>query len=436
MISFIYNGFIIPLTSFLIWILKRFNPKLAERQKNYKLSLANLRKLNLQTKSETKRIWFHSASMGEFEQAKSIIEAIKTENPNLQIVVSFFSPSGYNHQKDYEFLDAAFYLPIDTNKNAEELIELINPDAVVFIRYEIWHNFLRQIKNKNIPLFLVDATVPKRKKLFKYPFLKHFIITNYNYFTEIFTVGQEHTDFFSKLGVKSEISTLTDTRFDRIVEKVCNSSSLKLLPDALFKTEKFILVAGSTWIEDETIIFEAIEMLRVIDMIDLQIILVPHEPNKENLVRIQKSFKNYILLSNLINNMIIPYGSSSKKNHFDGMNLLVDSIGKLLGLYKYADFAYIGGGFGAGNHSVAEPAGYGLPICCGPRINNSEDAKALHQISSLTIVNNSNELYYWLKELIENPSMRKRKAELSKKYIWNNQGSSQIISDKILSKIQ
>jgi len=419
--SNVYNALFIPLAHLIIFFLKMFNPKLKEREENCWQSIDSVRKLNLQRSDKT--IWFHSASMGEFEQAKPIIEKIKAKNKNIKIVCSFFSPSGYKNQKNYEFADAVCYLPFDSKKNVKMFLDLVNPCLVVFVRYEIWRNYLEQIKKRQIKVMLIDATAPQSKSILNPFFIRGFTRTNYSFFDYIFTVGEKHTVFFKELGVKSNIKTLSDTRFDRIIEKVSQNQAKPLVPKSIFNEDELVLIAGSSWEEDEKLIFNALRNIELSYKEQLRLIIVPHEPTEEHIQRLQTLFSDTLLFSKLLE-ITKKYDISEVRKIVGKNTIIVDSIGKLLGLYSIADFAYIGGGFGAGIHSVTEPAGYGIPLSCGPKYKVSHDAVNLVKLNTLKIIEGKTDFTKWLEELISDENKRDELGKIAKDHINNNAGAS------------
>jgi 3-deoxy-D-manno-octulosonic-acid transferase len=424
--SKIYNLLVIPPARLFIFFLKLFNNKLARREQDCEQSLNSIKELE---KSGKKRIWFHAASMGEFEQAKPLIEMIKCRNPEIQIIVTFFSPSGYINQKNYSYADAVSYMPFDTLKNVINFIELAKPDTVVFVRYEIWRNYLEQIRFRNIPLYLICATEPTGK-LMKSSMFKKFTARNYNYFTKIFTVGNNHTEFFKKFGVRTNIETLSDTRYDRIIENITAGKEKMILQGGIFKDDEFIVVAGSTWKPDEDIIINTIEKLSK-EGINFRVIFVPHEPTPEHVNQLKSRMVKAVTLSDLLAMKSQNRTSTEIRNYLADNHLIVDSIGKLLGLYKYATIAYIGGAFGVGVHSVAEPAGYGIPLACGPRCDNSHDAIQLIRLNALTVIKNNIDFYNWVKSYYQQLEKRTKTGKIAKEYIFSQKGTTEKIFDSI-----
>lgn len=421
----IYNILFIPIFLFLSKILAIFLPKVKERNKNITLSLENLKKIN----HSFPVIWFHAASMGEFEQAKPIIEKIKNTNQNIQIICTFFSPSGYNTQKKYEFADAVCYLPFDSIKNAKKFINQINPTAVVFVRYELWLNFLSQLRKQKISTMLANATYPSVLK--KAAILSGFYRCLFNLFDKIYAVSKIDYDLFNNLNLKTQIIRSSDTRIDRIIAKVDEVKESNIIPKAYFNNEDVVLVAGSTWDIDENYLLYAYNKINKIYNNRLKLIIVPHEPTQAHIDNLTAKISDYILLSKLIDNL-------DKNINIRNRNeiIIVDSIGKLLKLYGNANIAYIGGAFGVGVHSLTEPAGYGIPLCTGTNCYNSPDCNTLYESGALTIVNTKEELFNWIENVIINNKFRYNSGLAAENYIKSSTGATNIIAIDIMKYIE
>ncbi len=423
MLSIIYNYIFIPLAKLYIFIAKPFDEKLKDRENTCR----RLLQIDIKPKSARKRIWFHAASMGEFEQAKPVIETLKKRNPAIEIIVSFYSPSGYNNQKKYRFADHILYLPLDSKQNAKRFIDKIDPDLAVFIRYDLWRNHLIELKQKKIKSLLICATKPGGKLAGKVSFIRNFHKTNYNLIDEIYTVNEDETAYFNQLNLSAAITTLADTRFDRIIKKVESASKVTILPDNYYNQEDFVLVAGSTWPPDENIIIESLGKINDSASNRLRIIFVPHEPTAGHIAILSGKLNNAVLLSELGGGHL----ASAESKH-----IIVDSIGKLLSIYKYADAAYIGGGFGSGVHSTAEPAGYGIPLAAGPKMKNSPDAVNLKNNETLEIITCANDLTKWLGMIMRQEDKRIEAGNKSKEYIYSQRGASLKVYQRILEILQ
>lgn len=379
-----------------------------------------------------KVIWIHSASMGEFEQIKPVIEELREKRDYLYIVASFFSPSGYKNQKDYPLVDKVCYMPIDTKENAERFISSINPEIAIFVRYEIWRNHLLELKKRNIPAILVNATMPTNNFYRNSTFTRYFLRDNLNLFNLILTSGSRHTHYFDHLDLKTEVRTLTDTRFDRIIQKVEESKTFEILDYRIFEPNELIIVAGSIWEQDEKILLPAINQVRKEIDANIKVIFVPHEPTEEHIDNLSAKVPAHAL-SSRIRQCLMDKGCKWVHEKLLGKDIIVDEIGYLLGLYKYGHIAYIGGAFGEGIHSVIEPAGFGLPIISGPNLSKSTDAQLLNKSKALKVIKNQKELADWLKFLILNIDFRKEYGRIAKEYVYNSAGSSKMVADKIIS---
>jgi 3-deoxy-D-manno-octulosonic-acid transferase len=309
-----------------------------------------------------KRIWFHSSSLGEFEQAKPIIAEIKRRFPTTQIIVSFFSPSGYEHSLKYSLASVITYLPFDSRANAERFVETIRPDAAIMVRYDVWPNHLWSLKRRGIPVFIANATL-RPSTLRDLPLVRQFHRAMYNALDFILTVSDDDRAVFASYGLdRPLIKVMGDTRYDQVWRRSTESKARHLLPDAV-TAGKRVLILGSSWTSDEEVVLPACETLAAAHP-ELLVILVPHEPTLANLERIEEAIGT-----------AMPVIRFSNMNDYAGETvILVDSVGILMGLYRYG---HVGGSFGTGIHNVLEPAAYGLPVLMGPRHQNSQEAVRL-----------------------------------------------------------
>ena len=323
-------------------------------------------------------------------------------------------------------------MPFDRLSDVQYFLGVIKPDIAVFVRYEIWRNYLSQLKLQKVPVYLIDATKPESFWLVKAPLIKRFTRNNYDYFDRIYTVDEKQSEFFKKMNIKSEIITLSDTRFDRIAGKVQQASQLKIIPEGYFHPDEFVIVLGSSWPMDEKIAFRAVNEWNNKKDKKIKLIVVPHEPTESHIIEIQQTAANFVLLSEIEKHIDDEdFISDNKSKH-----ILVDSIGKLLMLYSYADAAYIGGAFGAGVHSVTEPAGYGIPLAAGTGMQNSPDAVNLKDLKCLTIISGPNDFYEWIRIMIENKDEYDKMSKTAGDYINTKLGSSKKIYEDITSEIK
>ena len=389
-------------------IARALSPKFNERESAIEKQWTTISKNN-----ETQSVWIHAASLGEFEQARPIIESIKKNHPQYQITLTFFSPSGYRIRKSYNGADRVLYLPLDILANTERFLDVIEPDIIMFVRYELWLNYLLSARKRAIPVYAVNATFPS-SDIWKYfrPILRSLL----NLFSEIYTVGEEHTERFLALNPRLHVHTGSDTRIDRIYEQVQNMRQSPHLINEIIPLQKSeqdcIIVLGSSWQEDEQMFLEALPSLDE----HVRLIIVPHEPEEHVLERLLNTVPDAVLLSDL-----------SKHN---AKHIIVDSIGKLLAIYAIADAAYIGGGFGAGVHSCAEPAGYGIPLSCGPFIDRSPDAIALNTKGALEVVRTSSDAAHWMHAVAA--GAMKHAGEAAEQYIGQAQGMTSTIVKEIV----
>lgn len=360
----------------------------------------------------------HSSSMGEFEQAKPIIEKLKKEK-NANILVTFFSPSGYENSLKYPYADVISYLPFDTPPLTEKFLDLVRPDVVVFMRYDIWPNIIMQIQNRNIPSFIVDATMRSDSNR-KLPLIKDFHREIYAGFTKILTVSEEDAKNFRSFGLdESKAVAVGDTRFDRVYQKSLQARERKLLPDGIFKDKK-VFVFGSSWESDEEVVFPALNKLLKYEK-DAVAVIVPHEPTILHLEKIEHSFVKKF-----------PTIRFSYMNNYNNEKIIiVDSIGILLTLYYYADAAYVGGSFKQGIHNVLEPAVYGIPVLYGPKYHNSQEAEILVDKGGAFVVNNKKEAYTKLRILFKDEVSRKTAGSVCFDYVNGNIGATSLILDEI-----
>ncbi len=352
-------------------------------------------------------IWVHVSSLGEYEQALPVIKQLKENHTNYQILVSFFSPSGYENIKDKSLTDCITYLPLDTPKNAKKFIKLVQPKMAIFVKYDLWPNYLRQLQIHHIPNYLISAVFTKNHSYLKYRWLRKIL----KGFTHIFV-----QDYFSENILKKneiqQVSFAGDTRFDRVYQIAKSQNKLEFIEH--FKQDKPLFIAGSTWPKDEVLLTKYLNETNQ----HFKTIIAPHEIDKKHIEQIVANLKlPYILFS-----QIQPQTDLSSYKV-----LILDSIGLLKYTYRYADVVYIGNGFGKSIHNVQEPAVYGVPIVTGPNIGHFNEAKALQKLGALMTVQSYVDLKKTLDKLWQNPDLRAHKAQLTKEYISINLGATQKI---------
>ncbi len=371
-------------------------------------------KININLAKQENTVWFHCSSLGEFEQGRPVIEEYKKHNPNAFIVLTFFSPSGYEIRKNYENADLILYLPLDIKKNVNKFLDLIKPKFAVFVKYEFWYNYLHQLWLRNIPLFLISANFREDQWFFKSygrSFRKML-----GYFSHIFVQNEQSLKILKRHSIEN-VTIAGDTRVDRVYQ-ISNEVKENSVIEK-FKNQKILLVAGSSWKKDEEILIKYINESGN----NLKWIIAPHEIKKENILRIQKS----------ITRPSVKYSTFKEKQDSNAEVLIIDNIGMLSSLYKYGDIAYIGGGFGKGIHNILEPATFGIPVIFGPNYKKFHEACELRKQGGAIPVSNFSDLEKTLNELVNNDEVRQKAANISKQYIKNNLGSAQLIVDKLLT---
>lgn len=416
--SVVYNILFLPLFYLVLRIAGIFNQKINRGIAGRENLFDELITSNNSLKRTGKLIWFHSASLGEFEQAKPIIEKLKNEKKG-NIIVTFFSPSGYENSRKYPHADIISYLPFDTKKNAEKFISIIKPDLFVMMRYDIWPNLVWKLKEMNIPAFIVDATMRENSNR-SLPLLRSFHKSLYNDISKILTVSKADADAFKLFNIENNVvSVVGDTRFDRVYQKSLKAREKKLIhPDVLIN--KKVLVAGSTWEQDEEVILRAFTKLAKYDKYVI-LIIAPHEPSLLNLEKIEDEF------AGRLNTIRFSY-----LNNYSGEKvIIVDSIGILLTLYTYADVAFVGGSFKQNIHNVLEAAVYGIPVMFGPKIGNSQEAKELHKLGGGLMIRGKREAYRRMRSLFSDEKLREARGLISLKYIQENVGATNKIIDEI-----
>ena len=302
-----------------------------------------------------KLIWFHAASLGEFEQGRPLIEKMKSQYPDYQILLTFFSPSGYEIRKNYPHADIITYLPIDTKRNAERFLEATKPDMIFFIKYEFWYYFLKTATDKKIPTYYIAALFRPQQFFFAWygKFMQPILQKISHYFVQNETSKKQ----LESIGIQ-QISVVGDPRIDRVVELASQAKKFPIVED--FCQGKNAMVIGSSWAQDEAILLPFIA-----ENTDWKFIIAPHEIDEKHLQNIE----NQSLVK------IIRYSKYEKNS--DANLLLIDNIGMLNSLYRYGKITYIGGGFGTGIHNTLEPMAYGLPVIFGPKYQKFEEANAM-----------------------------------------------------------
>jgi 3-deoxy-D-manno-octulosonic-acid transferase len=350
-----------------------------------------------------KRIWVHCASLGEFEQARPVIERIKNDSSSAFIILTFFSPSGYEVRKNYKYADVVLYLPTDTAKNASGFLDQVKPDLALFVKYEFWYHYLTGLKNRKIPVVLFSAIFRKEQVFFTW--YGGFFRNMLRCFSKIFVQNKESQQLLKNISIQSEVSF--DTRFDRVYQIAQNPKSFPAIEK--FKGNNKLLVAGSTWKKDEQIISTLINQ-KVLT--GFKYVIAPHNIDETEIAAFQKNeVTNSIRLSQL-----------TIANAENADVIIVDTMGDLTSIYNYADIAYVGGGFNASVHNVLEPAVYGMPVIFGPNYSKSAEAKELRQLSAAFPVSDDKQLKAVLTGFVNNTELMKNASHQAKQYVYAHLG--------------
>ncbi|WP_442264489.1 3-deoxy-D-manno-octulosonic acid transferase [Tenacibaculum sp. ZS6-P6] len=403
--NFLYN-ILIHLAYYIIQCLSLFNKKLKLFVNGRKETFKKLASIT----SNDRVFWIHAASLGEFEQARPIIEKLKIKYPNHKIVVTFFSPSGYEIRKNYNLADIVCYLPFDTRRNVKRFIELVHPDLAIIVKYEFWPNLLNQLKKSNTKTILVSGIFRKDQLFFKSygQWMRKFLHT----FSFFFVQNESSKKLLNDINLEN-VNVSGDTRFDRVSEILDQDNTIEAIE--LFKNNTYTVVAGSTWKEDDECIVNYINNHAKKDE---KFIIAPHNIDKNKIEE----------LRNLILEKTILYSERNNVNLSDYKVLIVDNIGLLTKIYSYANTAYVGGGLATGLHNILEPATFGIPVVFGGNKHQKfQEAKDLMLLGGAKTILNTNDFSNIFVSLKKDINLRVTMGNINKKYIEDNIGATQNI---------
>lgn len=350
--------------------------------------------------------WFHCASLGEFEQGRPVLESFREEFPNYKILLTFFSPSGYEIRKNYALADYIYYLPIDTASNAKRFVQITKPSIAFFVKYEFWHHYTKEIQQANIPLLSVSA-IFRPKQLFFKPY-GGFYRKVLHRFSHIFTQNETSLQLLNQIDIK-ETTLGGDTRFDRVFQVCAQKKAIDIAK--AFTADKPTLVIGSAWKSDLEVIAPALDAFEQ----PLKLIIAPHEIGESNLKEMEKAFAT---------KSCIRYSQAPAKDLVSYDVLMIDNIGLLSSLYQYGNFAFIGGAFGKGLHNILEAATFGMPLLFGGTYNKFQEAIDLTKLGGAFPVSNTEEFNKIFNKLYDNSSFLKQASEVSRKYVSDNLGAT------------
>jgi 3-deoxy-D-manno-octulosonic-acid transferase len=355
--------------------------------------------------------WFHCASLGEFEQGKPLIRKLKDNLPGITVLVTFFSPSGFEVKKNDPIADVISYLPIDTPCNVRKFLEIVNPKAAIFVKYEYWYNFIDKLAESKIPFYYIAAIYRPSQHFFK-KYGKWFAnqLKKASFF---FVQNEESKSLLHSIGIDN-VEITGDTRFDRVHAVASSSCQLNFVCD--FKKNKKLIVAGSTWKHDEKLLVPLLESFKS----NYKLIIAPHLVDKEHISNILNYFSGY---------KTVCYSACNNLDLAEYQVLIIDSIGLLSKIYKYADISYIGGGFETGLHNILEPAVFGVPLFFGPHYKKFNEAVELVRLGGAFSIHNSAEMNHLALKLDSDTEYYNNVCTICKKFVQNNIGAS----DKIFN---
>ena len=359
-------------------------------------------------------IWFHFASLGEFEQGRPVLEKMREMYPKKEIVITFFSPSGFEIRKNTPLADAVYYLPLDTAANARKFISAINPAVVIFTKYEYWYHFYNELYKRDVPLYVISGIFRPKQIFFKWYGGLHRKILSF--VTWFFVQDEGSTALLKGLGIE-RVSVSGDTRFDRVWANAQQPKELKKIND--FKNGHKVFIAGSTWPNDENLVVALVR-----DYTGWKFIFAPHEISEEKIDK---------LISLLPLQSVVRY-SQLATDHLPLTNyqtLIIDNIGMLSSLYQYGNLAYIGGGFGVGIHNTLEAAAFGIPVIFGPNYSRFKEANELVALQAGYSINNEAELKSTVAYLLEDQERYKTICQKAATYVQEHTGATAAIVDHI-----
>lgn len=409
---FIYN-LLAVFSEFVLKIIAIFNPKIKLFMDGQSNSFGILK---AKIKAYDKMIWFHAASLGEYEQGLPLMEKIRSKYPNHLIVLTFFSPSGYEIRKNNGVADVTVYLPLDTKSNVKQFMEIVRPEMAFFIKYEYWPNYLNALKVSETPTYLVSGIFRENQAFFKW--YGGFYRKGLDAFEHFFVQNSTSKELALTLG-KSNVTVSGDTRFDRVAAILERDNNLDYISE--FKNNTLTIVAGSSWPKDESLLVDFINSTSV----PLKFIIAPHNIEPDQILELKNSItKKCVLFSE---------NSSASLAEFDVF--IIDVVGILTKIYSYADIAYVGGGFGnPGVHNILEPATFGVPIIIGPNFSHFAEATALVNMGGCVSISDKESLFVILEILINNEDIRNEKGHICSTFVEMNKGATAIVMNYLGNK--
>ncbi|NCC11115.1 MAG: 3-deoxy-D-manno-octulosonic acid transferase [Bacteroidia bacterium] len=398
----------IVLYDFIVHLAAPFSRKPRKMMKGHWIVYELLRQ---QVEPGAKYIWFHAASLGEFEQGRPLIEQIRLKYPDYKILLTFFSPSGYEVRKNYRGADIVCYLPFDKPRNVKKFLNIVHPCMAFFIKYEFWKNYLDELHKRRIPAYSVSSIFRRDQVFFKwYGGTYRNVLKNFDH---LFVQNETSKRYLSKIGI-TRVTVVGDTRFDRVLQ-ICEEAKVLPLVEK-FKGEAFTFVAGSSWGPDEDLFIDYFNTHP-----EMKLIIAPHVIDENHLVEIIGKLKRPYMR----------YTRADEVNVQKADCLIIDCFGLLSSIYRYGDVAYIGGGFGVGIHNTLEAAVYGIPVLFGPKYQKFMEAIQLLESKGAYAINDYAELAALLERFYADPAFLKEVGSQARNYVVENSGATTRIMDMI-----
>lgn len=404
----------ITVYSFLFRLVALFHPKADKMVKGHKQTW---KQLGTGIDLRKKWIWFHAASLGEFEQGRPVMEKIRAEHPEYALLLTFYSPSGYEVRSNYDGADLVCYLPFDKKKNVTRFIRIVRPEMAFFIKYEFWPNYLEELSKKKVPTYLISGIFRKEQAFFK-PYFGYYR-NLLSYFTHFFVQNEESASLLASIGFTDHVTISGDTRYDRVLEI---ASAAKQLDTAASFREAvnpgIVMVAGSTWPQDEAMLIHYFNTHP-----DIKLIIAPHEIDDSHLEQIESQ-------------LLRPHARYSQATPDEASKvdcLIVDGFGLLSSMYRYGDIAYIGGGFGSGIHNTLEAAVYSIPVLFGPKYDKFMEAKELLHGGGGLCIDSETRLNTTLDTLMNDSAARLTMGKNAGEMVKKGSGGSKIILDSLFN---
>ncbi|MBW1294380.1 3-deoxy-D-manno-octulosonic acid transferase [Aquimarina litoralis] len=412
--NFLYNIFIAIFNS-LLPVIGLLSPKLTLFANGRKSVFEILKK---DIKPEDQIIWFHCASLGEYEQGVPVMEELKEKYPNYKLLVTFFSPSGYEIKKNSTLADIIVYLPIDTKRNAKRFVQLVNPKLAVFVKYEFWPNYLKELYNNNTPITIVSAAFREEQSFFKWygGFMRNALQRVDHFFVQDTT----SKDLLEKVNF-TNVTVSGDTRFDRVSHQIEMDNQVDFISD--FINNRICIVVGSSWQEDEEVFVDFVNQAPK----NVCFIIAPHEIKDSGVQKLkQKLSTRTVLFSEKEGNDLKEY-----------QVFIMNTIGYLSRVYSYGDIAYVGGAMGtSGLHNILEPATFGMPIIIGQNFEKFREAKQLQKLAGLFSISSASEFSKIMNKLIENKKFREQTGMIAGHFINSNTGATKTIVEYLSSTLE